>query len=200
MLTTELGVLFWLFAFINIPTKHQEKNFSPQPWPVICIYVVENRSHPTEKENHFEVLKNRNSLWWPRGVGWPRREAYEGGDIYIHTHTADMGFPGDSVIKNPPTNAGEARDMGSIPELGGSPGGGNSNPLQYSCLENSMDWGAWWATVHGVAESDMTEQLSTGEYCQEQQQGWRGCQGQAEHACGAHLSLKASLVCEMVRR
>ena len=59
---------------------------------------------------------------------------------HIYTYTADMGFPGGSVIKkNPPANAGDARDMGLIPELGGSPGGGNSNPLQYSCLENSMD-------------------------------------------------------------
>ena len=46
-----------------------------------------------------------------------------------------------------------ARDMSSIPESGGSPGGGNGNPLQYSCLENSMDRGAWRATVHGVAKS-----------------------------------------------
>ena len=46
-------------------------------------------------------------------------------------------------------NAGDARDMGSIPGLGRSPGGGHSNPLQYSCLENSIDRGAWWATVHG---------------------------------------------------
>jgi len=43
--------------------------------------------------------------------------------------------------------------VGSIPESGRSPGGGNGNPLQYSCLENSMDRGAWWATVHGVAKS-----------------------------------------------
>ena len=61
-----------------------------------------------------------------------------------------MGFPGGSVVKNPPANA---RDVSSIPELGGSPGGGNGNPFQYSCLENSMDRGAWWATVHGVAKS-----------------------------------------------
>ena len=54
-----------------------------------------------------------------------------------------MGFPGDSVVKNLPANAGDARDMGSIPESGRSPGVGNDNPLQYSCLENSMDRGAW---------------------------------------------------------
>ena len=52
------------------------------------------------------------------------------------------------------------RDEGSIPELGGSPGGGHGNALQHSCLENSMNGGAWWATVHGVAkEPDMTERL-----------------------------------------
>ena len=50
--------------------------------------------------------------------------------------------------------------MGSVPRSGRSPGGGNSSPLQYSCLENTMDRGAWWATIHGVTESDMTERLS----------------------------------------
>ena len=57
------------------------------------------------------------------------------------------------VVKNPPADAGDIRDMGSIPGLGRSPGGGPGNPLQYSCLENSMDRGAWWATVHGIAKS-----------------------------------------------
>ena len=57
------------------------------------------------------------------------------------------------VVKNPPANAGDARDVGSIPGLGRSSGEGNGNPLQYSCLEKSMDRGAWWATVHGVAKS-----------------------------------------------
>ena len=57
------------------------------------------------------------------------------------------------MVKNPSANAGDARDMGSIPALGRYPGEGNGNSLQYSCLENTMDRGAWWATVHGVAKS-----------------------------------------------
>ena len=62
-----------------------------------------------------------------------------------------MGFPCSSMIKNPHANAGDA---GLIPGLGReSPGEENGNPLQYSCLENSMDRGAWWATVHGVPKS-----------------------------------------------
>ena len=57
------------------------------------------------------------------------------------------------VVKNTPANAGESRDMGSIPGWGRSPGGGHSNPLQYSCLANPMDRGAWRATAHRVAKS-----------------------------------------------
>ena len=56
--------------------------------------------------------------------------------------------PGGSVVKYPPENAGDSRDAGSIPGLGRYPGVGNGNPLQYSCPENHMDRGAWWATVH----------------------------------------------------
>ena len=73
-----------------------------------------------------------------------------------------MAFPGGSVVKNPLANAG---DVGLIPESGRSPGEGNGNPLQHSCLENPMDRGVWWATVHGVTkESDMTEQLNNNYY------------------------------------
>ena len=61
-----------------------------------------------------------------------------------------MSFHGGSMVKNLPANVG---DPSSIPGLGRSPGEGSGNPLQYSCLENSMDRGAWWATVHGVTES-----------------------------------------------
>jgi len=65
-----------------------------------------------------------------------------------------MGFPGDSVVKR---SACQAGNMDSIPGSGRSPGGGHGNPLQFSCLEKSMDRGAWRAIVHGVTkESDMT--------------------------------------------
>ena len=57
------------------------------------------------------------------------------------------------VVKNLPANVGDTRDLASIPGLGRSPGEGNDNPLQYSCLENPMDRGAWQATVHMVAKS-----------------------------------------------
>ena len=57
------------------------------------------------------------------------------------------------VLKNPPANAGNKRDKGSILGSGRSPEGGHGNPLQYSCLENPMNRGAWWVTVHGVPKS-----------------------------------------------
>ena len=60
------------------------------------------------------------------------------------------------MVKNPPANAGDVRDLGSISGSGRSLGGGHGNQLQYSCLENPMDRGAWRATAHRVAESDMT--------------------------------------------
>ena len=65
------------------------------------------------------------------------------------------------LVKNPPANSGDIRDMGLIPGSGRSPGGGHGDPLQYFCLENPMDRGAWQDTVHGVTkEPDMTEQLN----------------------------------------
>ena len=75
-----------------------------------------------------------------------------------------MAFPGGAVAKNLPANAGNARDTSMLPGSGRSSEEGNGNSLQYSFLENSMDRGAWRATVHGVTESDSTEQMSTYTY------------------------------------
>ena len=69
--------------------------------------------------------------------------------VYIYIY----GFPGGSVVKNLPANAGDPGYMRLIPGSGRSPGGRNGNPFQYSCLENSLDRGAWQAIVHGVAMS-----------------------------------------------
>ena len=78
------------------------------------------------------------------------------------THCTDeegtlWGFPGGSVVKYPPANAGDAGSVGLIPGWGRSPGGGHGSPLQHSCLENPMDRGAWRAAVHRVAALDSTE-------------------------------------------
>ena len=74
-------------------------------------------------------------------------------NIYIMSNVYTGSFPDSSVVKNPPDNVGDAGDKGSIPGLGRSPGKGNGNQLQYSCLENPMDRGAWRPTVHEVAKS-----------------------------------------------
>ena len=69
---------------------------------------------------------------------------------YLGSLHSQTGFPGGPVVKNPPANAG---DTGSMPGSGRYPVAGNGNSLKYSCLENSMDRGAWRATVHGVAKN-----------------------------------------------
>ena len=68
--------------------------------------------------------------------------------LNVHAH-----FPGGPSVKNLPANAGDVRDVGSVPGWGKSPGKGNGNPFKYSCPENPMDREDWWATVHGVAKS-----------------------------------------------
>ena len=88
-----------------------------------------------------------------------------------------MGFPGGSEVK---ASASTVGDPGSIPGLGRSPGEGNGNPLQYSCLGNPMDGGAWWATVYGVAKSQT--QLSNVFFyhcksCQEKEKRKKGDSG-----------------------
>ena len=73
--------------------------------------------------------------------------------VYLCLSLLTIELPRQLVVKNPPAHAGDIRDVGSIPGLGRSPGGGHGNPLQYSCLENPMDRGAWQATIHRVAMS-----------------------------------------------
>ena len=86
-------------------------------------------------------------------VGY-RPWGHKGSDTSVQLSTlSQLGFPGGSVVKSLPANAGDAGDTSSIPGTGRFPGGGNGNLLQYFCLGNPMDRGAWWATVHRVAKS-----------------------------------------------
>ena len=73
--------------------------------------------------------------------------------IFLAVLCSLWSFPSVSVVKKLPVNAGDLRDMNLIPGSGRSPGEGHGNPLQYSCLENLMDRGAWGVTVHGVTKS-----------------------------------------------
>ena len=68
---------------------------------------------------------------------------------YSHSWASQVAL----VVKNPPANVGDIRDLGSIPGLGRSPGEGHGNPLYYSCLDNLVDRGAWWTVVHRAAQS-----------------------------------------------
>ena len=78
-------------------------------------------------------------------------------NLYRLPHFYFEDFSRHLVVKNLSANAGDIRDTGLTSGWGRSPGGGIGNLLQYSCLENPMDREAWWAAVHGVAESDITE-------------------------------------------
>ena len=75
------------------------------------------------------------------------------GACFGHQPGAVKGSLLAQMVKNPPASAGDVRDAGSIPRSGRAHGGGQGNPLQYPCLENPVDGGAWWATVHGVPKS-----------------------------------------------
>ena len=125
---------------------------------------------------HSSILAWKKSMdrgaWWAvvHGVAMDQTQLSMHTCIYIYIYVcADMcvfedmcvcvcirrcvHFPVALVVKNLPANAGDIRDVGSIPGLGRSPGEWHGNPLQYSCLENPVDKRGWWATVHGVSKS-----------------------------------------------
>ena len=103
------------------------------------------------------VWVDSGSWWW---TGRPGVLRFIGSQRVGHDWAAgldwtesNLGFPGGSVVKDPPANAGDIGDAGSITGSGRFPGGGNGNPLQSSTLENFMDRGTWWVPVHGIAKS-----------------------------------------------
>ena len=108
-------------------------------------------------------------------------------------NTFTLGFPGGSDSKASARNAG---DLGSIPGSGRSPGEGNGNPLQYSCLENSMDGGTWWATVHGMAKSLTRLSNLSLKMCSHALSGFQSkCREKIKHK----VKIRASLVAQMIK-
>ena len=144
-----------------------------ESWPLTrpLRYFVSSPTYPWKNWSHLnDILKNR-SAWlnhtffntscdriviYVSTIPWNSALIFRMAPHLIWASQVVL------VVKNLPANAGDARDLGSIPGSGRSPGGGNGNPLQHSCRENSMDREAWRATVHGVSKSQTRlKQLST---------------------------------------
>ena len=130
-----------------------------------CTLFLKNRHWDVPEAPVAKTLpSSAGHVGWIHGLGaksphasWPKKPEHK---QQKQNTVTDLMVA--LVVKKPPANAGDVTDMGLIPELGRSPGGGHGNPLQYSCLEDPMDRGARWAAVHGVAHSRTPlKQLST---------------------------------------
>ena len=151
---------FWILAWILFDWWHYQPYFIST---LLCDFSQTCWSLPP--------LPVKVGLVFPHLLVWalfqaPQKPPSEGQHHILGSSDKVLGprsgFPGGAVVRNLPANAGATGDVRSIPGLGRSPGVGNGNPLQYSCLENPMIRGAWWATVHGVAKSWAWLSLSIG--------------------------------------
>ena len=158
----------------GIPTTETFRNCFIPSWVLSLLSILKAPATPLKWSVPIVSLPENpkwHRMWkiWSKKVTWSaqliEKKAFEKIQHPCTIKTlnklkveGNLSFPGVSVVMNPPANEGE---VGSIPGLGRSPGEGNDNPLQCSCLGNPMDRGAWWATVHGVEkELVMTYQLN----------------------------------------
>ena len=110
---------------------------SAKEWEETLLFNVNTQAFWQECWGKLQRHDKDSNSWWFYDILIP---------LFLKSFSVAL------LVKNPPANAGDARDAGSIPGMGRPPGGGNDNPLQHSCLENPMDRGAWWAIVHRVAK------------------------------------------------
>ena len=133
----------------------------------VCVKHYKSPVLQTKKTVPVTLEWNPLLIWAHRGYHFPvtAREPYFSPAFSLQyswlTATPESTFWHRKGTLPLLASAGDTRDMGSIPVSGRTPGVGNGNPLWYSCLENSMDRKAWWATVHTTTGSDMTERLNT---------------------------------------
>ena len=130
-----------ILPFTKVCTWSSKYSALLNAWNIVCVAI----------ELVLLACCNLNVFLWLNSPKYICRHKL--GPLLNWSVVLNMGFPGGSVVKNLPANAENSRDTSSIPGSGKSPWVGNGYPLQYSCLENSMDKGAWQATVHGVAKS-----------------------------------------------
>ena len=145
-----------------LPTPHIQRTWhwpSPLLWRVISHWFCRDINAEGCRERGSKEIRNLKIKWAYILEG--RGESF--------TYVLKRDFPGGSDGK---ASAYNADALGSIPGSGRSPGEGNGNPLQYSCLENPMDGGAWWATVHGVAKSRTRLSDSTFTFKREEGDSW----------------------------
>ena len=129
-----------------------------------CLVVMylpppRERAAPPAPEIHQLTLASALfhvslSCQHPDFVAWGSFASSVGNLVILRKLSFPWGFPGGTVIKNLPANAGDTRDTSSMLGLGRSTGGGHGHPLQYACLENPIDRGAWWVSLEGLKESE----------------------------------------------
>ena len=112
----------------------------PEPWAVGVF-----RTHSTPLRLFTQIRSDKCNVWTIYII-------MKSHQLLRHDYWTSWASQVALMVKNPPARAGDKRDSGSVPGWGRSPGGGNGNPLQYSCLKNPMDRGAWWVTVLGVTK------------------------------------------------
>ena len=144
----------FLTSYFCIPVPCNEKDIF---WGVVVLKGLVGLHKTIQLQLLWHLLLgHRLGLLWCRVAclgNEPRSHCFISAVQYCSTEASQVAL----VVKSPPAKAGDLRDAGSIPGSGSSPGGGHSNPLQYYCLKNPMDRGAWRATVHRVTELDLTE-------------------------------------------
>ena len=130
--------------------------------PTLCRLVGTGAQGTAANESPVSPTRSLRSSTCPRGAGKLTHQSASLVKSLISPVHHNINGPQDQfssvsqallVVKNPPASAGDRREVGSIPGSGRSPGGGNGHPLQYSCLENPIDRGAWRATAYGVTKS-----------------------------------------------